>query len=182
MQLNAKREDLATNRRACRPASPRTGDAPDATGRDHESTFDHRGGDMTDVMSERKDVSGWAVGGLVIAATVMIMIGVFQIIQGLAAIIEDEFFVVLPNYAYEVDVTAWGWIHLILGVIVALAGFFLFSGSAVAGVVAIVLAGLSAVANFFFIPYYPFWSLLIIAIAVYVIWSIGHAGVFDSKS
>lgn len=137
---------------------------------------------MTDVMSERKDVSGWAIGGVVFAATMMIMIGVFQFFQGLAAIIDDEFFVVLPNYAYDVDVTAWGWIHLILGVIVALAGFYLFTGSAVAGTVAIILAGLSAVANFLFIPYYPFWSLLMIAIAVYVIWSVARAGVFDSQT
>lgn len=135
---------------------------------------------MTDLMNPRNDASSWAIGGVVFAATMMIMIGVFQFVQGLAAIIEDSFFVVLPNYAYELDVTTWGWIHLVLGILVAVAGFFLLAGSAVAGVLAIFLAGLVAVANFFFIPYYPFWSLLVIAMAVYVIWSISRSGVFKA--
>lgn len=135
---------------------------------------------MTQLTNDRKDISGWAVGGVIFAATMMVMIGVFQVVQGLAAIIDDEFFVVTPGYAYELDVTAWGWVHLVLGVLVALAGFYLLAGSAAAGAVAIILAVLSAVANFFFIPYYPFWSLLMIAIAVYVIWSIPRAGLFES--
>jgi hypothetical protein len=124
--------------------------------------------------------SGWAVGGVVLAATLMIMVGLFQAFQGLAAIINDEFYVVVSDYAFDVDLTAWGWIHLIAGVLVMIAGFGLFSGSKVAGVVAIILAGLSAVANFFFIPYYPFWSLLIIALAIYVIWAITRSGILDS--
>lgn len=128
---------------------------------------------------EAKETSGWAIGGLVFASTMMIMLGLFQIFEGLAAIIDDEFFVVLPNYAFEVDTTAWGWIHLIVGVVVLVAGFFLLSGSRVAGTVAIILAVLSAVANFFFIPYYPFWSLLLIAVAIYVIWAVGRS-VFES--
>jgi predicted membrane metal-binding protein len=146
--------------------------------REGEVTFDLTGGDMTDVM-DKEPASGWAVGGLVFAATMMITVGIFQFIQGLAALINDEFFVVLPNYAFELDVTAWGWIHLIVGVLVALAGFYLLAGSQVAGTVAIVMAALSAVANFFFVPFYPFWSLLMIAIAVYIIWAIART-VFDS--
>ena len=135
---------------------------------------------MTDILNKRKDASSWAIGGVVFAAMIMIMVGLFQFFQGLAAIINDEFFVTLPNYAFELDLTAWGWIHLILGVVLLLAGFFLFAGSAAAGAVAIVLAGLSALSNFFFIPYYPFWSILMIALAVYVIWAVTRAGVFDS--
>jgi hypothetical protein len=134
---------------------------------------------MTDVMGEHKEVSGWAIGGVVFAGTVMIMLGLFQIFEGLAAIIDDEFYVVLPNYAFNVDTTAWGWIHLVIGIIVLIAGFYLFVGSRVAGTIAIILAMLSAVANFFFIPYYPFWSLLLIALAVYVIWAVAR-GVFES--
>jgi hypothetical protein len=129
---------------------------------------------MTD-LSDRKDVSGWAVGGAIFAATMMIMIGLFQFFEGLAAIINDDFFVALENYAFEVDTTAWGWIHLILGVILVLAGFYLFTGSPTAGVIAIILAVLSALANFFFIPYYPFWSLLMIAMAIYVIWGVSRS-------
>lgn len=137
---------------------------------------------MTDVVGQREELnepSGWAVGGVVLAGTIMIMLGVFQFFEGLAAIIDDEFYVVLPNYAFEADTTAWGWIHLILGVIVLIAGFYLFAGSRAAGAIAIILAGLSAVANFFFIPYYPLWALLLIALAVYVIWAVAR-GVFES--
>ncbi|HEU4539819.1 MAG TPA: hypothetical protein VFR23_01705 [Jiangellaceae bacterium] len=129
----------------------------------------------------RPVVSGWATGGVIFAATMMIMIGLFQAFQGLAAIINDEFYVVVTDYAFEIDLTAWGWIHLIVGVLVVIAGFALFSGSTVAGVVAIALAGLSAIANFFFIPYYPFWSLLIIGLAVYVIWAITRSGILETE-
>lgn len=81
----------------------------------------------------RPEPSGWATGGVIFAATMMVLIGVFQALEGLAAIIDDEFFVVLPNYTFDLDTTAWGWVHLILGIVIALAGFFLFTGSAVAG-------------------------------------------------
>ncbi|WP_053202614.1 DUF7144 family membrane protein [Jiangella muralis] len=129
----------------------------------------------------KSEPSGWATGGVIFAATMMVLIGVFQALEGLAAIIDDNFFVVLPNYTFDLDTTAWGWVHLILGIVIALAGFFLFTGSAVAGGVAIGLAGLSAIANFFFIPYYPFWSLLIIAIDIFVIWAIARSGILSSR-
>jgi hypothetical protein len=137
---------------------------------------------MTDVMGEReelKETSGWAIGGVVFAGTIMIMLGVFEFFQGLAAIINDDFYVLLPNYAFNVDTTVWGWIHLILGIIVVVAGFYLFARSRVAGAIAVILAVVTAVANFFFIPYYPFWSLLIIALAIYVIWAVGRE-IFES--
>jgi hypothetical protein len=123
------------------------------------------------------DPSGWAVGGLMFAATMMTIIGIFQAITGLSAIIDDEFFVVGRNYTFELDTTVFGWIHLVLGIVVAGAGFALFAGRTSAAVFAIFLASLSAVANFFFIPYYPFWSILIIALNVWVIWSLTRPGV-----
>ena len=138
---------------------------------------------MTDVRSfhdEPRQASPWATGGVVFAATVMVMVGAFQFFQGLAAVLDDQFFVTLPNYAFEVDVSTWGWVHLILGALLVLAGFGLLSGNAVAGGVAILLAILSAIANFFVIPYYPFWALLIIAVDIFVVWAITRSGIFDS--
>ena len=123
------------------------------------------------------DPSGWAVGGMIFAATVMSMVGVFQAIVGLVAIIDDEFFVVTRNYTFDIDTTAYGWIHLLLGIAVAGAGFALFAGRVAAAAVAIFLASLSAVANFFFIPYYPLWSILVIALDVWVIWSLTRPGI-----
>jgi hypothetical protein len=129
---------------------------------------------------DTREPSGWAVGGTVFAATMLIMIGVFQFFQGLAAIIDDQFYVELPNYVYEVDTTAWGWIHMVIGALLLLTGVFLFQRSAVAGAIAMVLAALSAISNFFFMPYAPLWALLIIAIDIFVIWAIAKSGVFDS--
>ena len=117
-------------------------------------------------------VSGWAIGGITFAASMLILIGTFQAIDGLVAIFNDEFFVRTQNYTFDFDVTAWGWIHLILGVLMVFTGWGLYASRAWAGVVAIFLAMLSAIANFFFIPYYPFWSILIIALDVWVIWAL----------
>jgi hypothetical protein len=125
----------------------------------------------------REEPPGWAVGFTIFAAVMMMLTGGFQALAGLVAIFENEFYAATRNYLFEFDVTTWGWIHLILGVIVALAGFALLSGATWARVVGITLAVLSAIANFLFIPYYPFWSLLIIALNVFVIWALAvHGG------
>ena len=118
------------------------------------------------------EVSGWAAAGIGFAAVMLMMIGVFQVVAGLAAIIEDDLFVVGRAYAFDLDVTAWGWLHLIIGMLLVLTGFGLFARQAWAGITAIFLATLSAIANFFFIPYYPFWAILVIALDVWVIWAL----------
>jgi hypothetical protein len=122
-------------------------------------------------------VSGWAVGGMAFAATMLMIIGTFQVIAGLTAIFDDEFFVVARNYTFDVDTTAWGWIHLILGAMLLATGLGLLGGRAWAAVTAIMLASLSAIANFFFIPYYPFWAILVIALDVWVIWALTRPNV-----
>jgi hypothetical protein len=136
---------------------------------------------MTEGMPEygsrvREEPPGWAAGFIVFAAVMMMMTGVFQALAGLIAIFQNEFYVQTRNYLFKFDVTTWGWIHLIVGIVVALAGWGLLSGRTWARVVGITLAVLSAVANFLFIPYYPFWSLLIIALDVFVIWALAVYG------
>jgi hypothetical protein len=116
-----------------------------------------------------RDVSGWTVGFAVFAGVMLMLIGVFHALAGLAAIIDDQFFVVSRNYAFEFDTTAWGWLHLIYGVILVFAGYGVFSGATWARIVGITLAAISAVGNFFFIPYQPVWAMLIIALDVLVI-------------
>lgn len=116
---------------------------------------------------QRNDV---AYGGVVLAGSLMVMVGLFQGFQGLAAVIKQQFFVPLPNYWLTIDVSTWGWIHLIGGALIVLAGIFLFMGAAWARIVAIVLAILSAVANFVWLPHYPLWSILIIALDVFIVW------------
>ena len=122
------------------------------------------------------ETTGWAVGFILFAAIMMIMVGVFQAIQGLVGIFENEFYVPTRNYIFQLDATRWGWTHLILGLLVAFAGWGLFSGRTWARTVAIILAVLSALANFLFIPYYPFWSLLLITLNIFVIWAVAAHG------
>jgi hypothetical protein len=122
------------------------------------------------------ETTGPAVGFILFAAIMMIMVGVFQAIQGLVGIFENEFYVTTRNYLFQFDATTWGWIHLLLGLLVAFAGWGLFSGRTWARTVAIFLAVLSAISNFLFIPYYPFWSLLIITLDVFVIWAVAAHG------
>jgi hypothetical protein len=123
-----------------------------------------------------KEASGWAVGLILFAALMMIMAGFFQALQGLVAIFENEFYVATRNYLLQFDATTWGWIHLIFGLIVAFAGFGVMAGRTWARVVGITLAMLSALANFAFIPYYPFWSITVIALDIFVIWALAVHG------
>ena len=123
-----------------------------------------------------RETTSWAVGFILFAAIMMIMVGVFEALQGLVAIFENEFYVATRNYLFQFDATTWGWIHLLLGLMVAFAGYGLLSGRTWARAAAITLAVLSAIANFLFIPYYPFWSLLIITLNIFVIWAVAAHG------
>jgi hypothetical protein len=122
------------------------------------------------------EVSGWALGAVAFAAAVMTLIGSFQALSGLVALLNDEFYVVARNYTFDLDVTAWGWIHLIVGLAVLATGIGLITRRTWAGVSAILLCMLSALSNFFFIPYYPIWSLLLIALNIWVIWGLTRPG------
>ena len=135
---------------------------------------------MSTEPQRRNELSGWAVGGTVFAATILMLVGVFHFIAGLVAIIDDNFYVVGQNYTFNFDTTAWGWIHLVMGIALVLVGMGLFSRSTWAGVTAIFLASLSAVANFFFIPYYPFWAIVVIALDIWIIWSLTRPGAIET--
>jgi hypothetical protein len=129
-----------------------------------------------------QETSGWAVGFILFAAIMLIMAGIFQFFAGLVALFDNEFYVATRNYIFQFDATSWGWIHLIGGVIVALAGFGLLAGQTWARVLGIFLALLSAIVNFAFIPYYPFWALTIIAVDIFVIWALAaHGGQMHSE-
>ena len=114
----------------------------------------------------------WVVGMSLFAGVMMIMSGVFNAVEGLVALFRNEVYVVGARYIFAFDVTTWGWIHLIVGIVVAAAGFALMSGRLFGRMVGIAIAVLSMIANFLFIPYYPVWSLLIITLNVFVIWAL----------
>ena len=113
-----------------------------------------------------------AVGLTVFAGVLMIMIGAFHALQGLVALANDTFYVVGQEWVFSFDVTVWGWIHLLAGIVVAVAGYFVFQGAVWARTVGVAVAAVSALVNFVWLPYYPVWGLLIIALDVFVIWAL----------
>jgi hypothetical protein len=125
-------------------------------------------------MSQQR--SSGAVGWTGFAAVMMILIGAFHAIAGLSGIIKDDFYAVTPNYLLKFDVTTWGWIHLIGGIIILLAGFSLFRGAVWARTIGVILAAISALVSFAWIPLYPIWSIIFIAIDVTIIWALTAHG------
>lgn len=118
-----------------------------------------------------------AIGGVIFGATAMLLIGVWQILMGIAVLVADDLFVLDGEYAYEFDTASWGWVHLIVGIVVFLVGLALFSGARWARFLTILLAMIAAIANFFFLPFFPVWSIVVIAAAVFVIWAVANAPV-----
>jgi hypothetical protein len=106
------------------------------------------------------------------AGVLMLLIGGYHAMAGIAALVEDEIFLETPSYTYALDVTTWGWVHLGIGVLVALAGAAVLRDRLWGRLVGIVLAGLSLFANFLFLLYYPLWAALIIALDVVIIWAL----------
>lgn len=116
--------------------------------------------------------SNAAIGLIVFAGTMMMLVGVFQALQGFAGILSDEFYVTGARWTFAFDITVWGWIHLIVGIVIALAGVAVMRGVVWGRTVGVLLAALSAVLCFAWLPYYPVWGLLIIALNVFVIWAL----------
>jgi hypothetical protein len=120
--------------------------------------------------------SGAAVGWTMFAAVMMIFIGCFHAIAGLVGIVNDAFYVKTADYVFRFDATTWGWIQLIGGIIVLLAGFGLFSGAVWARTVGVIVATISAIISFAWLPWYPIWAICILAIDVAVIWALTAHG------
>jgi len=123
-------------------------------------------------MSEQP--SGWAAGYAAFAGVMLVIVGFFQACAGLVAVLEDEFFG--AEWTFKFDVTTWGWIHLILGIVILVSGFGIFTGNAAARTVGVIVAGLSAVANFLWLPWYPIWATIVIALDVAIIWALTAHG------
>ncbi|WP_327664621.1 MULTISPECIES: DUF7144 family membrane protein [unclassified Streptomyces] len=114
-----------------------------------------------------------AAGGLTIFAAVMLFIvGTMGFFRGLMAILEDKVFLSTPEYTFQFDLTTWGWIHLLLGIVAVVVSFGLFVAMKWARVLGVVVAVLVMIGNFLSIPYYPFWSLTLIAMNALVIWGL----------
>jgi hypothetical protein len=123
-------------------------------------------------MASTQTVSPWAHGIAVFAGVMMIVGGAFQALEGLAGIVRDKWLVVLPQYIYAFDLTLWGWIHLLVGLALLVIGISLLRGQTWARVAGMIAAAVSAILNFVWLPYSPWWALMIIAIDILVIWAL----------
>ena len=115
---------------------------------------------------------GLAAGITGFAGIMLAIVSVFQILQGIAALANDSVFVKATDYAYEFDITAWGWLHLLMGVVGLAVGLAIVAQQTVGYLAGLGIAAISAVTNFAWLPYYPVWSLLIITFNVLVIWAL----------
>lgn len=123
-----------------------------------------------------QEQTGW-VGMIAFGGMMMIMLGFFHAMAGFVALFQEEYFLVGPNgLVLNVDYTAWGWTHLILGVLVLAAGVGVLAGQMWARVVTIVVAMLSALVNLAFLGAYPIWSMMMIALDVLVIFAVTAHG------
>jgi hypothetical protein len=147
------------------PASPPPGAGPPGAGGHSGYGGPARGG------PDAREA--WAVGGAVFAGMMLLIAGVLAVLEGIVGIAKDAVFVTTRgDYTYKFNVSAWGWIHLVLGIIAILVGLGLLGGADWARYAGIAIAGLSLIANFMFLPYQPVWSVIMIAIDTFVIWAL----------
>ncbi|ARF54279.1 DUF7144 family membrane protein [Streptomyces gilvosporeus] len=119
-------------------------------------------------MASRKRVSGWTI----LAAVLMVFGGVMAVLEGIVAIAHGHVFVATRDYVFSFSVVGWGWIHLVLGIVIFFAGLALFGGAVWARVVGVILAALSALGNFLWIPHAPFWALVLLGLDITIIWAL----------
>jgi hypothetical protein len=114
----------------------------------------------------------WASGLTAFAAVMLSLVGLLDIFRGIMAIAQDDIFVTTRNYAFAFSLTSWGWIHLALGAVAVLVSIGLLRTSTWARVLGVAIAGLVIIANFLSLPYYPVWSVVMIAISGFIIWAL----------
>ena len=126
-------------------------------------------------MSE-ENPSGWAIGWAYFAAVMLFLAGIMQFLAGLSAILNDEYYLVGSEYTFKFDVTTWGWIHLIIGIVVFACGLGVMKGHVLGRTVGVLGAAGAIISNFLWLPYQPVWSTILIAVGVAVIWALTAHG------
>jgi hypothetical protein len=134
----------------------------------------------TDTHAARSQPRQRGEGWVAFASWMLILVGFFHVISGIGGITSDDVYVRTANYVFSFSSTAWGWIHLLLGVLVMAAGAALFNGAVWARTVGVVVATVSAIGTFAFLPSAPVWALVILAVDVLVIWALLNYGRNDT--
>lgn len=114
----------------------------------------------------------WAEGLMAFAAVTLMIAGLLDIFRGIMGIAEDDVFLTTRNYVFAFDLTGWGWVHLALGAVAVIVSLGLFQSAMWARVAGVAIAGLIVIANFLSLPYYPVWSVVMIAFSGFVIWAL----------
>ncbi|MFF5339053.1 hypothetical protein [Streptomyces sp. NPDC013181] len=114
----------------------------------------------------------WAAGGIMFAGVLLMVDGVLDAIKGIAGIASNDVYARINDYVFKFNVTAWGWIHLVLGILVAVVGWGILRGFAWARGAGVGLAALNMIANFMWLPYQPIWAVVSLAIDTFVIWAL----------
>lgn len=122
--------------------------------------------------SSERSPSLMVTGTTAFAGMMLATLGVFQILEGISAIANDHIIVSGIDYVWDIDITAWGWFHLIVGIIGLATGVAILMGQTWGYLVGLVIAFVSAASSFAFIPLYPWWAIIIIAFDVLVIWAL----------
>ncbi|EGX60862.1 integral membrane protein [Streptomyces zinciresistens K42] len=119
--------------------------------------------------------TGWLSGGLVFAGVLLLVNGLLALLQGISAIAADDVYARVGDYVFKANLTAWGWILLVIGVVAMCVGYGILKGAWWARITGIFLASLSMVAHFLFLPYAPVWSVVMVGIDFFVILALAVA-------
>ena len=125
--------------------------------------------------SDDPERTGWT-GWIAFAGVMMIVSGSLNALYGLVAVVNDDWVVWTNRTSLVIDISQWGWIHLVVGLAVLLSGVGVFSGNVLARTVGVIGATISLIVNFFFIPAYPLWAIIVVTINVLVIWALTAHG------
>ena len=126
--------------------------------------------------SRRSPKRPWMNGYTVFAVAVILVLGLWQFLAGLTAVVRAGLYVAPSGYTFSFRVAGWGWVLVLLGVLSAGAGVGVLLGRSWGDKAAIVLASLSMIVNFLLVPFYPIWSLVIIVLDLTFIWALTAPG------
>ncbi|MCX5197114.1 hypothetical protein OOK31_25000 [Streptomyces sp. NBC_00249] len=126
----------------------------------------------TDRTAHHGTPTPWAAGGVAFAGVLLLLDGILCILKGIAAIAENDVYAEVGDYVFKFNLSAWGWILLVLGIVLVVTGVGILKGLPWARAMGVALAVISVVANFLWLPYQPIWALVSIAIDVFVIWAL----------
>jgi hypothetical protein len=168
-------DNAGTGDMADRPSSTSTGATSTGTS-SSERVGAHRGRGYEETEYERGGISPASVGGMLLAAVLMIFSGLITFFDGIVGIVHGTFFPRVSNYAFAIGPTGRGIVNLILGALIFAAGVSLLLGMLWARVVGILLAVLIGIYNFLILPWYPIWAIILVALNVYIIWALARGG------